>query len=315
MLIGPRPTAPWPGRVPAGGTTPRNPPHAGLAGGALSSPQTAIVHTPSIQPATASASRMAHSAHAPAQDSNPGTPLASPQVLHRCWTPRCVQRNPRGPGARLWRGWPQDVPTPHTITADGACGRATRWAVRRLAGVSGRSIPAAAAAAALFLASGCGLIGGPSKVLVAVPDNITVTSPDLSGKQASQAFSCHGAGRTPAIHWSGAPAGTKSLALVMDDSAAPITPYIFWIVFNIGPQSSDIPAGQLPPGARRAGNSKGTIGYDPPCPANPGHVYRFTVYALDRKLSLPSGVSAKTAWMAIAAAAIARGRLASVINP
>jgi hypothetical protein len=184
-----------------------------------------------------------------------------------------------------------------------------------LAGVSGRSIPAAAVAAALFLASGCGLIGGPSKVLVAVPDNITVTSPDLSGKQASQAFSCHGAGRTPAIHWSGAPAGTKSLALVMDDSAAPITPYIFWIVFNIGPQSSDIPAGQLPPGARRAGNSKGTIGYDPPCPANPGHVYRFTVYALDRKLSLPSGVSAKTAWMAIAAAAIARGRLASVINP
>jgi Raf kinase inhibitor-like YbhB/YbcL family protein len=184
--------------------------------------------------------------------------------------------------------------------------------VRRLAGVYGRSIPAAAVATALFLASGCGLIGGPSTVLVAVPDNITVTSPDLNG---SPAFSCHGAGRSPAIHWSGAPARTKSLALVMDDSAAPITPYIFWIVFNIGPQSSDIPAGQLPPGARRADNSKGTIGYDPPCPANPGHVYRFTVYALDRKLSLPDGVSAKTAWMAIAAAAIARGRLASVINP
>ena len=189
------------------------------------------------------------------------------------------------------------------------------WRVRRLASASGRSILAAAGAVMLVLTAGCGLIGGPSTVLVAVPDTITVTSPDFDGKAMGPAFSCHGAGRHPAIHWSGAPAGTKSLALVMDDSAAPITPYIYWIVFNIGPQSSDIPAGRLPPGALRADNSKGTIGYDPPCPTNRGHVYRFTVYALDKKLSLGAGASAKTAWMAIAAAAIARGRLASVINP
>jgi Raf kinase inhibitor-like YbhB/YbcL family protein len=189
------------------------------------------------------------------------------------------------------------------------------WRVQRLAGMSGRWIPAVAATAALLFVSGCGLIGGPSTVLVAVPDNITVTSPDFSGGQMGAALSCRGGGKSPAIHWSGAPARTKSLALVMDDAAAPIKPYIYWIVFDIGPQSSDIPAGQLPPGARRADNSKGTIGYDPPCPANPGHVYRFTVYALDKKLSLPGGTSAKTAWMAIAGAAIARGRLAAVINP
>jgi len=189
------------------------------------------------------------------------------------------------------------------------------WRVRRLTSASGRSIPAAAGAVMLVLTAGCGLIGGPSTVLVAVPNTITVTSPDFDGKAMGPAFTCHGAGRHPAIHWSGAPAGTKSLALVMDDSAAPITPYIYWIVFNIGPRSSDIPAGRLPPGALRADNSKGTIGYDPPCPANRGHVYRFTVYALDKKLSLGAGASAKTAWMAIAAAAIARGSLASVINP
>ena len=184
-----------------------------------------------------------------------------------------------------------------------------------MAGAFGRSVPAVAGVAVLLLTTGCGLIGGPSTVLVAVPDNITVTSPDFNGKAMGPAFACHGAGRHPAIHWSGAPAGTKSLALVMDDSAAPITPYIYWIVFNIGPQSSDIPTGRLPPGARQADNSKGTRGYDPPCPANHGHVYRFTVYALDKKLSLRGGVSAETAWMAIAGAAIARGRLATVINP
>lgn len=189
------------------------------------------------------------------------------------------------------------------------------WRVRRLAGAFGRSIPAVAGVAVLLLTAGCGLIGGPSTVLVAVPDNITVTSSAFDGKAMGQAFGCHGAGRHPPLHWSGAPARTKSLALVMDDSAAPITPYIYWIVFNIGPQSSDIPAGRLPPGARQANNSKGTRGYDPPCPANPGHVYRFTVYALGKKLSLEAGASAKTAWMAIAGAAIARGRLATVINP
>jgi Raf kinase inhibitor-like YbhB/YbcL family protein len=184
-----------------------------------------------------------------------------------------------------------------------------------LAGAFGRSILAVAGVAVLLLTTGCGLIGGPSTVLVAVPDNITVTSPDFNGKAMGSAFSCDGPGRHPAIHWSGAPARTKSLALVMDDSAAPITPFIYWIVFNIGPQSSDIPAGRLPPGARQANNSKSTRGYDPPCPANPGHVYRFTVYALSKKLPLRAGASAKTAWMAIAGAAIARGRLATVINP
>ncbi len=195
-------------------------------------------------------------------------------------------------------------------------GSGQRGQVRRLAGRSGRSIPAAAAAAAALISiSGCGLIGGPSTVLVAVPDTITVTSPDFTGKATAPEFSCHGAGRHPAVHWSGAPAGTKSLALVMDDSAAPITPYIYWIVFDIGPQSSDIPAGHLPPGARQADNSKGMIGYDPPCPANPGHFYRFTVYALGKRLSLPARSSAKTAWMTIANAAIARGRLTTAIDP
>ena len=187
--------------------------------------------------------------------------------------------------------------------------------MRRLAGASGRSILAGAGGTLLLLLSGCGLIGGPSRVLVAVPDTMTVTSPDLIRGVMGGQFTCHGPGRHPAIHWSGAPPGTKSLALVMDDSAAPITPYIYWIVFDIGPQSSDIPAGHLPQGPREADNSKGSVGYDPPCPANPGHVYRFTVYALGRKLSLRDGASVKTAWTSIAAAAIARGRLAAVIDP
>jgi Raf kinase inhibitor-like YbhB/YbcL family protein len=170
--------------------------------------------------------------------------------------------------------------------------------------------------------SGCGLVGGPKTVQADVPDEMTVTSPDFSQGVIGSDFTCHGSGKFPGIHWSGAPQGTKSapqgtksLAVVMDDAAAPITPYIYWIVFDIGPQTTNIQAGQIPAGARQARNSKGTVGYDPPCPGKQSHRYRFTVYALGSMLRLPNGASVKSAWSAIAQAAIARGRLPAVARP
>ena len=187
--------------------------------------------------------------------------------------------------------------------------------MRRLPGASGRSVLAAAGLAALLLLiSGCALIGGGT-IFTDVPDQMTVTSPDFGQGLSGAAFSCRGSGKHPVIYWSGAPRGTKSFALVMDDSAAPFAPYIYWVVFNIGPQSSDIPSGHLPPGPEQAANSKGTTGYDPPCPASGGHVYRFTVYALNKKLPLRAGSSVKAAWTAIAGSAIARGSLPATIDP
>jgi hypothetical protein len=177
-------------------------------------------------------------------------------------------------------------------------------------GVPGRQARRAATGLVMItLLGGCGLVGGPKTVQANVPDIMTVTSPVFTQGRMGQVYTCRGGGKSPAIRWSGAPPGTRSLALVMDDAAAPITPYIYWIVFDIGPQTTDIPDGQIPPGARQADNSKGTPGYDVPCPANPGHGYRFTVYALSSMLKLPAGASAKTAWLTIAHAAIARGRL------
>jgi len=125
-------------------------------------------------------------------------------------------------------------------------------------------------------------------------------------------YTCHGAGLSPPLSWSGAPsAQVKSFAIVADDSRAPITPYIYWIVFDIGPTTSDIPQGGLPTGAEQAMNSKGTIGYDPPCPTGPPggfHDYRFTVYALDARLN-PHLSGLRATWMAIARHVIVAGRL------
>jgi hypothetical protein len=168
---------------------------------------------------------------------------------------------------------------------------------------------------AAILVSGCGLIGGPKTIAANVPDQMTVTSQVFNQHLFPASFTCHGPGQSPSLHWSGAPEGTKSLALLVDDASAPIQPYIYWIVFDMGSQTTGIQAGQVPPGARQADNSKGTDRYDPPCPVNGRHTYRFTVYALSRSLSLPDGVAMKTAWSAIAQAAIARGQLPTTASP
>jgi len=80
-------------------------------------------------------------------------------------------------------------------------------------------------------------------------------------------------------------------------------------VFDINPATSDLLEGQLPPGARQALNSAGQAAYDPPCPGPHSHAYRFTVYALNTTLNLPNRTSLMSAWMAIAAATIGRGRM------
>jgi Raf kinase inhibitor-like YbhB/YbcL family protein len=173
----------------------------------------------------------------------------------------------------------------------------------------------AAVLSALTLVSGCGLVGGATNISADVPNQMTVTSQVFTPHLFPSAFTCDGAGHSPSLHWSGAPQGTKSLALLVDDASAPIRPYIYWILFDIGSQTTGIQAGQVPPGARQADNSKGTDRYNPPCPVNGRHTYRFTVYALSRTLSLPNGVAMKTAWNDIAQAAIARGRLQTTATP
>ena len=186
------------------------------------------------------------------------------------------------------------------ITRRARLARPARLA-RRLAAAGG------AAGVALPLA-GCGLFG--SGVTITEPSVMTVSSGAFERGVMPQRFTCTGPKTlNPPLSWAGAPAGTKSIALVVDDSGAPITPFVYWIVFDIRPATSSIQEGLLPPGARQARNSSGHSFYDPPCPGPHGHGYRFTVYALNSVLNLPAGTSLQSAWTAIAAATIGRGRM------
>jgi Raf kinase inhibitor-like YbhB/YbcL family protein len=171
---------------------------------------------------------------------------------------------------------------------------------------------AAIIASATLLLSGCGLFGN-SKALRDAPQVLTVTSPLFTEGVMPGQFTCYGVGESPPVFWSGAPAGTKSFALVVDDSSAPITPYVYWIVFNISP-GTDLQPGIIPPEAVQADNSAGTTKYKAPCPAGRSHQYRFTVYALNSVLRLGSGAALKVAWTAIASHAIARGRLTATAH-
>jgi Raf kinase inhibitor-like YbhB/YbcL family protein len=168
-----------------------------------------------------------------------------------------------------------------------------------------------AAIAALCCAvplAGCGLFS--SNLTVTSPAAMTVNSYAFQRDIMPPRFTCAGGkALTPPLSWAGAPAGTKSIAVVFDDSDAPITPYVYWIVFNIGQATSTLFEGQLPPGARQAQNSAGRAGYDPPCPGASGHGYRFQVYALNKQLNLPNGAPLEETWQDIAAATIGRGRL------
>jgi Raf kinase inhibitor-like YbhB/YbcL family protein len=156
--------------------------------------------------------------------------------------------------------------------------------------------------------SGCGLLG--PGITVTAPSVMTVSSGAFTRLAMPSRYTCaEPKALNPPLDWTGAPKGTKSIAIVVDDSDAPITPYVYWMVFDIGPATSAIQDGQLPPGARQARGSAGYDRYDPPCPGSRGHSYRFTVYALDTVLTLPNGTSLKSAWQAIAAATIGRGRL------
>lgn len=159
---------------------------------------------------------------------------------------------------------------------------------------------------------GCGLLGGLSGSRQVSPQSMTVTSPEFRADVGlPPQYTCAGARLSPPLYWSGALSHQpKSFAVVVDDGQAPITPYVYWIVFDISPSTTDIAQNRLPTGARQAQNSAGTARYDPPCPQGSTlHAYRFTVYALDAFLKLPNGAGLRATWSAIAEHVIGVGRL------
>ncbi len=137
-----------------------------------------------------------------------------------------------------------------------------------------------------------------------------------SGGQFPKRNTCDGADQSPDLAWTQPPAGTKSLALILDDPDAPSGTFTHWLVFNIPPSAMQLPEGldkhapELTVGSQGR-NDFGKVGYGGPCPP-PGkpHRYFFRLYALDTVLNRKPGQTRRTDIdTAIQGHVLARGEL------
>lgn len=103
-------------------------------------------------------------------------------------------------------------------------------------------------------------------------------------------YTCQGKDVSPALAWSGLPAGTKSLALIVDDPdapdpKAPKMTWVHWVLYNIPVSATGLPEAvapaALPAGTREGKNDWKRTGYGGPCPPIGRHRYFHKLYALD----------------------------------
>jgi Raf kinase inhibitor-like YbhB/YbcL family protein len=109
-------------------------------------------------------------------------------------------------------------------------------------------------------------------------------------------YSKDGGNISPPLEWRGAPEGTRSFALVVDDPDAPSGVFVHWLMYGIPPGTTQLEegastAGTLAGGVRQGRNGFGGIGYGGPQPPSGTHRYFFHLYALDYEPSLPAGAS------------------------
>ena len=117
----------------------------------------------------------------------------------------------------------------------------------------------------------------------------TSIGPDgaLSADNVIEAYGCHGPNLSPEVHWSGAPAGTKSFAVTVHDVDAPTdSGWWHWAVVDIPATTASLAqnagaAGASPGGGSGYPNGARHANYDGPCPpAGPAHQYHIAVYAM-----------------------------------
>src|SRR5437879_6033782 len=129
----------------------------------------------------------------------------------------------------------------------------------------------------------------------AMPDLFLKTPAFQNGADIPVQFTCEGHDQSPPLQWGGAPKGTQSFALIVEDPDAPSGMFTHWVLFNLPANVAELPQG-IPPGLHVASggahgtNDFGKLGYGGPCPpAGKPHRYIFKLYALDSKLDLSPG--------------------------
>ena len=127
-------------------------------------------------------------------------------------------------------------------------------------------------------------------------------------------YTCDDKDISPALAWSGVPAGTRSLALICDDPDAPMGTWDHWVLFNIPAAVGNLPKAAAIAELSRQGMVEGTnswrrTGYGGPCPPSGNHRYYFKLYALDTALELDSRATKGTVTAAMEGHILAQAQL------
>ncbi len=137
--------------------------------------------------------------------------------------------------------------------------------------------------------SGVALGETTSKGAARRPATLEVSSTAFKNNEAIPGeYTCDGAQLAPPLSWSKVPAGTRSIAILVEDPDAPKGTFTHWLVTGIPPATASI-SKELPHGAVESKNDAGKTGYVGPCPPSGTHRYEFRVYALD--IALPKAMS------------------------
>jgi Raf kinase inhibitor-like YbhB/YbcL family protein len=132
------------------------------------------------------------------------------------------------------------------------------------------------------------------------------------GATIPRAHTCDGADQSPPLSWTGAPGGTRSYALIVDDPDSPGGTFAHWVAWNI--RAPELAANvardaSLANGMQQGVNSFKRVGYSGPCPPSGTHRYFFKLYALDVELKLEPKSDKEALLDAIKGHVLAQGEL------
>jgi Raf kinase inhibitor-like YbhB/YbcL family protein len=181
---------------------------------------------------------------------------------------------------------------------------------------------------AIGLTAGIGCAGGGGNDVAATPIEgeggqqmtMSLTSTAFAaGESIPPKFTCDGENVSPALQWDQPPAGTQSLALIMDDPDAPSGMFVHWVYYDLPPTSRGLPegvaAGDKPsPGGTQGNNGAGRSGYTGPCPPSGTHRYFFRLYALDTRLDAAAGLTKDKLLQAMGGHILAQAELMGVYS-
>lgn len=115
-------------------------------------------------------------------------------------------------------------------------------------------------------------------------ETITVKSPAFAEYEyIPSKYTCNGSDINPELNLIDIPKGTKSLALIVEDSDVRDS-FVHWLMWNI-PVQNKIEENSAPGVQGRNGNNLNR--YMGACPPSGTHHYHFRIYALDTTLDLP----------------------------